>query len=434
MAITRRQFVTRLGALAATVGLSQGDLSQITQAFAHDSIAPYWQGGFDKPQVIWIHGAECTGCSTSLLSLFENATEKALADPASTVTLAGALTGIAGTLPGAIAAGTTHGHRTLNTAGFDFDKAANAGTDNVVNVADVLIDFIALEYHETVMGPGGDLAYKWLADRMASQSRPFVLVVEGAVQPRSGNTDAMSWCSIAASDAEVEIEFEDAVWQLSQKATAIISIGQCACYGGYPGCKSPVYSWSSDFGGKQTTAMGVHEFLAGKSGGHQNKVIAVPGCPTNPWWFVLTTVLWMYDVIQGPLKKTGAVNGPLGIVKSDLSLNAAALDGGWRLNAVYGSPVHGPGCPRYNDYTAGVLATKPGDPGCLKLLGCKGVTTNSLCAVHGWNGQQPLNPSTWDQGVSTAYAKGGFCPAAGAPCMGCTEKGYPDVDVPFVRW
>jgi hydrogenase small subunit len=308
----------------------------------------------------------------------------------------------------------------------------------MVTIQDVLIDFIALEYHETVMGMGGDLAYEFLKDRMDNQVRPFVLVVEGAIQPRSGNTDAMSWCSVAASDLGVEAEFEDVVWSLAQKATAIISIGQCASYGGYPGCKSPVYSWNNGaFGGKQTTAVGTHDFLASKTGGHEAKVIAVPGCPANPWWFVLTTVLWLYDVIEGPLKKGSpitTVDGPLGIVKKDLSLNSAALDGGWRLTAVYGTPVHGPACPHYDDYNAGLMATEPGGHGCLKLLGCKGVTTNSLCSVHGWNSQQPLNPSTWDAGVGAIQPKGGFCPAAGAPCMGCTEKGYPDVDVPFVRW
>ena len=71
MAITRRQFVTRLGTLAAALGVSQLDLAKITEAFAHGS--PWGSTWYDKPQVFWVHGAECTGCSTSLLSLFEDA-------------------------------------------------------------------------------------------------------------------------------------------------------------------------------------------------------------------------------------------------------------------------------------------------------------------------------------------------------------------------
>ena len=76
----------------------------------------------------------------------------------------------------------------------------------------------------------------------------------------------------------------------------------------------------------------------------------------------------------------------------------------------------------------------------LKLLGCKGLSTNSLCAMHGWNGQQRQNDETWDYGVMTInrmtrngqdYDHCGFCVAGGAPCMGCTEPGYPDLMTPF---
>ena len=88
----------------------------------------------------------------------------------------------------------------------------------------------------------------------------------------------------------------------------------------------------------------------------------------------------------------------------------------------------------------------PGGSGCLQLLGCKGPSTNSLCPSHGWNAQNPHNDSSWEYGVNTTthtgdYGAGGigkgpavgtFCVAAGHPCMGCTEKGYPDSFVPFV--
>ncbi len=469
MAITRRQFVTRLGALATAMGLGQGDISRITEAFAHDSVGFWNTSGFDKPQVIWVHGAECTGCSTSLLSLFENVEAPVLADPNNPLTVAGALTGITGTgkLAGAINATGTHGHRTLNTAGFDFDSVANDDTANIMTIQDVLIDFISLDYHETVMGMGGDLAYQFLEDRSnplneglglfnpvgaATFGRPFVLVVEGAVQPRPAGEDAVTaapYCAIGMSDdAAHENEMADMVKLLSKNASAVIAIGQCASFGGYPACKSPsVTDLDHMVEGKQTTASGVYDYLASLTGadaGNEAKVINVPGCPANPWWFILTTVLWMYDVVNGPLKAgatPATTDGPLHIVKADTSLDATALDGGRRLNMVYGSPVHGPACPRYNDYTAGKMALNPGDSGCLELLGCKGKTTNSLCSVHGWNSQQPGlredaagNELAWDEDVANTQPYGGFCPAAGHPCMGCTEKGYPDVNVPFVRW
>ena len=49
MAITRRQFVTRLSTLAAAMGMSQVDLAKVTQAFAHGSV---WAGAWtSKPAV-----------------------------------------------------------------------------------------------------------------------------------------------------------------------------------------------------------------------------------------------------------------------------------------------------------------------------------------------------------------------------------------------
>lgn len=468
MAITRREFVTRLGAVAAAVGISQSQLSQLAQAWAHDTAL----GGMNtlgpaKPKVIWIHGAECTGCSTSLLGIFENLEGKALANPAlSAITVHAALNSIVG--PDTTTTGTTqlvgkvtddvtpagtgkHGHTTLLSAGLKDGSLATPGDGaggldpaNSVNIADVVIDFISLEYHETVMGMGGDLAHDWLRDRMsasAEQLGPFVLVVEGAMQPMPVGDTGTPWCVVADDDAgNDDLQPAEVVANLAPKATAIIPIGQCACFGGYPACIPPVTgeAWTAAYGGKQTSAMGVYDFLKNEVGGtsHQ-KVINVPGCPTNPWWFILTVVLWMYDVVQGPGAATPG-DGPLGIVKQNLSLNPAALDGAQRLNYVYGSSVHGPKCPRYFYYTGGIFAQQPGDPGCLLQLGCKGTTTNSLCSVHGWNNQQVENPDTWDDGVAaitTSFGKkaNGFCTAAGHPCMGCTEKGYPDVNLPFVK-
>ncbi len=72
----------------------------------------------------------------------------------------------------------------------------------------------------------------------------------------------------------------------------------------------------------------------------------------------------------------------------------------------------------------------PGAPGCLQKLGCKGIGTKSLCGIHGWNNQQPENPGSL---ASLNGGYGGHCTKAGHPCMACTEKGYPDSFVPFVK-
>ncbi len=430
------------------MGMSQLDLAKVGEAFAHGSA---WAGASwtTKPKVVWVHGAECTGCSVSLLSLFENATGKAI-EGASYTTVAALDLAVGGDGSGAHVLGsdpygdTTHpyGHRTISktgsVTGSDFNAVANDDDPYIIDVADVLIDFIDLQYHETIMGMGSDLAYQWLKDSMDTPGAPFVLIVEGAIQPKElggywDATGAAPWCSIGVDGTPNEptpheLEFDDVVFELATQAecAAVIPIGQCACFGGYPACVSPL------LGEGQTGAMGTYQFLEHRGSLAKNKVVAVPGCPTNPWWFILTVVAWLVDFTNGPGAATAA-NGPLGILKSDGSINGAAVDSQRRLKAVYGQTLHGAFCTRYQDFLDGKFAAKSGDPGCLQLLGCKGMQTMTLCAAHGWNGQQPTNNASWDYGIQTVHgAKGGNCVAGGAPCMGCTEAGYPDSFLPFI--
>lgn len=474
MTITRREFVTRLGALAAAAGLSQSQLLKITEAMGHS--APW--GTTAKPKVIWVHGAECTGCSTSVLGLFEDVRGTAVQDVRLTRpvdptgrginTLAALDLAVGGdgdgghVLPPGVGG---HHHRTLNAAGADFDSLANANTPFVANIADVLIDFISLEYHVTVMGMGGAQAYERLLSEMTSAAAPFtapfVLVVEGAVQVDAqggfwretgpaADADRAPWCAIGENLAGTAMHrFDHVVRTLAARTNclAVISIGQCATFGGFPACVSP----SPEFRGeRQTPAFGVHDYLASHSGlanaaAVANKVINVPGCPVNPWWFVLTVVLWLAEAVNGPLR-TPAAAGPLGILAADWRI-IGGVDDQRRLNAVYGQSIHGPACPRYKYSFSwrepgdlpGVLrpalyAERPGDRGCLAMLGCKGLSTKSLCSLHGWNGQQPENDPAWDQGIAriNGMHSGGNCITGGHPCMGCTERGYPDAYVPFI--
>jgi Ni,Fe-hydrogenase I small subunit len=436
MAITRREFVTRLGTLAAAVGIAQADISKMAEAFAGNSNAIY--GGLNaKPRVVWIHGAECTGCSTSLLGFLEdldgNAIYKSSVDLKTALGLAQVTDALGGTL------GT-------GLPGLTLTGDLRADGDTMVNIADVVIDVIDLQYHETVMGMGGDLAAQWLndfakynpsglvADKSKPGEQPFVLVVEGALQDAGqggawSDTGTGSWCSIGMSDTTGSGKFEndiaDIAFKLATKSTCvgIIPIGQCASYGGYPGCKPQITDEVAGFaaGKSQTGATGMYKFLetSGASADVLAKVFNVPGCPTNPWWFCLTVVMFMIN-----LASPGAV---------DMS-----TDYGRRLKAVYPITVHSAFCPRYGDYNNGRYALKVGDPGCLQKLGCKGIGTNSLCGIHGWNNQQPQNLNSLAvlngaDATKRGTGKGGHCTRAGAPCMACTEQGYPDSFVPFVK-
>lgn len=497
MAVTRREFITTLGMLATAVGIGEADLAKVTEAFAHGGA---WKtGGWtNKPKVVWVHGAECTGCSTSLLSLFEDATgvaipgaatPAALGGPTKPVLTAQALGFIAAndsTYPvdaaAAVAALTNtaashpNGHRTLAANNLNVDGSAYA-----VNIADVLIDFIDLQYHETVMAAGGDGAYAYLRHEMdTSGNTPFVLVVEGAMQHKdnvgywnaSGSTE---WCTIAADGTDGgtdELAMYDVVAKLASKVAckAVVAIGQCATFGGYPACKGPDLV-NNGFGKSMTGAQGAYDFLKDHGGSDaagvatKDKVVNVPGCPANPWWFTLTVVAWMVDAVYAT-----ATSGPgvLGILNADLTIKGG-VDSTRRLTAVYGDLLHSMYCPRYPMYAKNIFASKPGEDGCLKNIGCKGLWTYSSCGRHGWNNAQPQNATINAAGVlavnasgsmfdasgnphaaivsgnkvpplytnhdynnGTEIAMGGCCLTAGAPCMGCTEKGYPDAMTPFV--
>jgi len=472
MAITRRQFVTRLGALAAAAGMSQGQISKLTEALAlgdYGNAGTNWNSPSGKPTVVWVHGAECTGCSTSLLGLFEDVTGTAI-EGTTTSTLAALDLAVGGDGTGAEI---VPDYRTLYANGLNVDGGAlGTGTANaglpapfdtlgedalVANIQDVLLDFIELDYHETVMNMGGDLAYQWLKEFMAQigtyedssgNPRPFVLVVEGAVQKKSNvgawndaSGTAIPWCSIgvdASGTAVGEHSFDDVVDTLARAATVVIPIGQCATFGGYPGCKPPIDNDLAGFDASlaQTGAQGVYDFLYSFGDGSPQrnacaKVINVPGCPTNPWWFILTVVAVLADLEGAGL---GVLSGG--------APNPAAMDSTQRLLITYPTTIHGAYCPRFNDWSIGKFAKKPGDPGCLQKIGCKGPAVKSLCGAHGWNAQQPHNDPTWEYDLATANEiatnpgnyRGGHCTRAGHPCMGCTEKGYPDSFVPFVSW
>ncbi|HEY5484691.1 MAG TPA: hypothetical protein VIK31_12950 [Propionibacteriaceae bacterium] len=481
MAVTRREFVTTLGLLAGAVGMGQADLAKVVEAFGGPNAhpVPAYTGTWGKPKVIWVHGAECTGCSTSLLSLYEDAAgvavPAAISPTGGDISTATAL-GIAGTstILGTTAAKTAledGGFRTLNTAKLNVD-----GSSLAVNIADVLLDFIDLQYHETVMGMGGGSAYAYLHNEMFhGNSDPFVLIVEGAVQDFSGGGywdkkgtagSSVPWCSIAkdgAAGANVDLSFDDVVELLATRTAckAVVAIGQCAAFGGYPACIGPDLL-ANDHGTKsQSGALGVYDFLIARgqvssehvaATGAADKVINVPGCPTNPWWFTLTIVAWLVDAATGPMKATPGA-GVLGILGSDFSI-VGGHDSQRRLSAVYGYLLHGKYCPRYPDYAARKFVSIPGEfvagstaGGCLKQIGCKGLSTMSLCGRHGWNNAQPQNAAlnadvagtTKSTQVPALYKStdgvtpvGGFCMTAGAPCMGCTEKGYPDAFTPFV--
>jgi hydrogenase small subunit len=128
-------------------------------------------GGAGLPTVVWLNGANCTGCTVSLANRI----------------------------------------------------SSNAPTD----VADLLVNFIDLAFHPNLMGAAGDLAVQTLHQ---ATSRDFILAVDGGIPTAFDGHTCMLW-----TDNGDEVTAMDAVTSLAPQAGAVLSIGSCASYGGIPG-------------------------------------------------------------------------------------------------------------------------------------------------------------------------------------------------------
>ncbi len=92
------------------------------------------------------------------------------------------------------------------------------------------------------------------------------------------------------------------------------------------------------------------------------------------------------------------------------------LDKYWRPKFIFGQTVHEQ-CPRAAWYAAGVLREHPGEPSgaCLFSVGCKGPIANC-----------PYNKVGWVNGVGGPTRAGGVC-------IGCTMPGFMDAYEPFYK-
>lgn len=251
-----------------------------------------------KPSVIWLHFQECTGCTESLLRT---------------------------TPPG---------------------------------LADLILDLVSLDYHETLLAAAGHQAEDVLKKTMTENAGKYVLVVEGAIPTKDGGI----YCQIGGRTAM------DILKEAGEKAGAIIAIGSCASWGGIPSADP-----------NPTGAVGAPKILEGKT------VVTLPGCPANPY-ILLGTVLQY--VALGTLP---------------------ALDDKGRPKFAYGRTIH-EHCPRRAHFDAGRFVETFGDANhregyCLYKMGCKGPATHASCSTLHFGEMV----DAWPIGI-------------GHPCFGCTEQ------------
>jgi len=110
--ISRRDFMKFCGMLTATLGLSSSFIPKVAQVFAQPKT---------RPPVVWLHFAECTGCSEALLR------------------------------------------------------------NMYPWIDELVLDILSIEYHETIMAAAGHQAEENLKAAVEKYKGKFICVVEGAI-------------------------------------------------------------------------------------------------------------------------------------------------------------------------------------------------------------------------------------------------------------
>lgn len=162
MRIHRRQFLQYCVGSAAAMSLPLTVIGRLESALAVESTG--------LPKVIWLNGANCTGCTVSLANLFSGS--------------------------------------------------------GPVDVADLLLNTIDLMFHPNLMGAAGDLAVQQLK---ATAAGSFILVVDGGIPTAFNGHTCMLW-----TEQGKEVTAMEAVKTLAPKAAAVLCVGTCASYGGMP--------------------------------------------------------------------------------------------------------------------------------------------------------------------------------------------------------
>lgn len=203
-------------------------------------------------------------------------------------------------------------------------------------VADLVLDILSVDYHETIMAAAGARAEA--AKEATIAKGGYLVVVEGSIPLKDGGV----YCTIAGKTARQHLE------EAAAGAVAIISVGTCSSFGGIPQAAP-----------NPTQAVGVDTLISG------TPVINLPGCPCNADNITATIVHYL---TFGALPATDSKGRPL---------------------FAYGERIHD-SCERRAHFDAGQFVLQWGDEGhrngwCLYKLGCKGPSTFHNCPAVRWN-------------------------------------------------
>jgi hydrogenase small subunit len=297
--VTRRDFVTFCGMMAAALSLPASAATKIADALAKKQ----------KPTLVWLEFQDCCGNTESFL------------------------------------------------------RASKP------TVAEIVLDTLSIDYHETIMAAAGTQAHKALFDTVKQKPGQYIAVVEGSIP--TGIDGA--YCTIGGRAAT------DIVREVCGSALATIAVGTCAAYGGLPAAAP-----------NPTGALGVGDAVPGI-----RNLINMPACPANA---ENITALIVYYLTFNQLPPVDRFGRPL---------------------FAYGKTIHD-NCERRAHFDGGQYTESWGDDGhrtgyCLYRMGCKGPVTYQNCPNIRWNGG-----TNWPIGC-------------GHPCIGCAEPDFWDKMTPFYQ-
>lgn len=174
------------------------------------------------------------------------------------------------------------------------------------------------------------------------------------------------------------VPYVDALKETAKSAAAVLEFGSCAAWGGIQAAKP-----------NPTNVVSVSDVVINKP------IVKVPGCPPIPE--VMTGVV-MHYILFGQLPP---------------------LDSAGRPKQFFGNRIHDT-CYRRPFFDSGMFVERLDDAGskagwCLYKMGCRGPMTYNSCGNMRW----------W-QGLSYPIQ-------SGAPCIGCSSKGFWDNEPFFER-
>ncbi|MDD8015819.1 MAG: hydrogenase small subunit [Acidobacteriota bacterium] len=243
-------------------------------------------------------------------------------------------------------------------------------------LVDLVLDKIALNYHETLMAAAGSRATAAMRAVMENEKGKYVLIVEGS--PSSGAGGA--FCAIGGRNGA------DVLREAASGAAAIIAAGSCAAFGGLPKADP-----------NPTAALGIGGIILDRP------VVNISGCAAIT---EVTTGTIVHYLVRGELPKTDGLKRPL---------------------AFYGLTIHDH-CFRRPFYDAGKFAGTFDDAGaraghCLYKLGCKGPTTHNACSLL-----------KWEKGLSFPVQSGHPCLGCSEPGFWDWEGFYRCQSAPLESW